>query len=229
MFAPLNTADEILRRATWTTWPISATDGWRVQLRLLGCLVGFGLLYGAAMGTFRGLAGQQQWITQIAYSALKVPLLLLASFVISLPSFYVLNALLGLHKDFSQALRAVTATQAGLAVVLASFAPFTMLWYASSAVYREALLFNGGMFAAASLAAQWLLRQYYRPLVARHRRHRWILWGWLAVYTLVAIQMAWLLRPFVGAPDRDVQFLRPDAWDNAYVFVARLVGHTLGW
>jgi hypothetical protein len=201
----------------------------REYAQLIVCLLLFSLCYGATMGTFRVLAGQPQWLLQIVYSAVKVPLLLLAAFAISLPSFFVLNTLLGLRQDFAQALRAIVATQAGLAVILASFAPFTLLWYASSSVYSQALLFNGAMFAAASLSAQWLLRQYYRPLVERNRRHRWILWGWLAVYTLVAIQMAWLLRPFIGAPTMEVAFLRPDAWDNAYVKVLQLIGRTLGW
>jgi hypothetical protein len=221
----LATADDVLRRAAWTT---RSGDFHRSLVRLVGCLVLFGLIYGAVMGTFRGLAGQSQWLVQIVYSAVKVPLLLLASFSISLPSFFVLSTLLGLRKDFGQSLRAVVATQAGLAVVLASLAPLTMLWYASSADYQSALLFNGLMFALASVAAQWLLRTYYRPLVARSPRHRWLLWGWLLVYAFVAIQMAWLLRPFIGAPTIEVQFLRPEAWDNAYVVVTRLVWRALG-
>ncbi len=221
----MTTADDVLRRAAWTTLPASR----RGLAHLVGCLLLFSLFYGATMGTFRVLSGQPQWLLQIAYSALKVPLLLLATFAISLPSFFVLNTLLGLRRDFEQALRAVVATQAGLAVILASLAPLTMLWYASSAVYSQALLFNGAMFALASVSAQWLLRQYYRPLVARNRRHRWILWGWLVVYTLVAIQMAWLLRPFIGAPTMEVEFLRPEAWDNAYVKVLELIGRMLDW
>ncbi len=225
MHAWLTTADDVLRRAAWTTRPASR----RGLAHLVGCLLLFSLFYGAAMGTFRVLSGQPQWLLQITYSALKVPLLLLATFAISLPSFFVLNTLLGLRRDFGQALRAVVATQAGLAVILASLAPFTMIWYASSAVYSQALLFNGAMFAVASISAQWLLRQYYRPLVARNRRHRWILWGWLVVYTLVAIQMAWLLRPFIGAPTMEVSFLRPEAWDNAYVKVLELIGRMFGW
>jgi hypothetical protein len=39
--------------------------------------------------------------------------------------------------------------------------------------------------------------------------------------------MAWLLRPFIGSPALDVQFLRPDPWDNAYEFVAQLVWRAL--
>ncbi len=226
MRAWYHAADDVLRRAPWTTRELSAA---RALARLVACLVVSGLVYGAAMGSFRGLAGQPQWLLQISYSAVKVPLLLMAAFVIGLPSFFVLNTLFGLRRDFSQAVRALVATQAGLAIILASLAPVTLLWYASSSDYRQALLVNGCMFAVASLAAQWLLRRHYAPLVARNRRHRWLLWTWAAVYVLVAIQLAWLLRPFVGTPRAEVQFLRPEAWDNAYVVVARLVGRTLGF
>jgi hypothetical protein len=216
-------ADDVLRRSPWVTRQL---DSSRVILRLTGHLVLFGLLYGAVMGSFRAIAGQPQWFLQVIYSATKVPLLLTATFAISLPSFYVLNSLLGLRGDFAWAVRSLVAAQAGLAIVLASLAPMTLMWYASSAGYQHALLFNGAMFAVASFAAQWLVRGYYRPLVAKNRRHGWLLWSWLAVYTAVAIQMAWLLRPFIGAPGREVQFLRDNPWDNAYEYVAQLVWRT---
>ena len=224
MTAWLTEANDILRRAPWMT---RSADSRRVLLRLSGQLVLFGLLYGMAMGSFRGLAAQSQWLQQIAYSATKVPLLLTATFVISLPSFFVINSLLGLRRDFAAAIRALVAAQAGLAIVLASLAPFTLLWYATSAAYNQALLFNGAMFAIASFSAQYLVRGYYRPLIERNRRHQFVLWCWLFVYTLVGIQMAWMLRPFIGSPAMEVQFLRPDPWDNAYEFVARLVWRTL--
>src|SRR5262245_44705849 len=220
----LASADDILRQAAWVTLPSGSR---RALWRLLWLLIAFGLLYGGAMGTFRGLAGQSQWFRQIVYSAVKVPLLLTVSFAISLPSFFVLNSLFGLRRDFATAVRALVAAQAGLAIILASLAPITLMWYASSASYQHALLFNGLMFAVASFSAQWLVRLYYRPLIARSSRHRWLLWCWMAVYMLVAVQLAWLLRPFVGSPLADVQFLREDAWDNAYVIVARLLWKTL--
>lgn len=224
MTAWLAEANDILRRAPWVTRQFESR---RALLRLAGQLVLFGALYGVAMGSFRGLVAQPQWLRQIVYSAVKVPLLLTATFAISLPSFFVLNSLLGLRREFASAVRALVAAQAGLAIVLASLAPLTLLWYASSAGYHEALVFNGAMFAIASFSAQWLVRGYYRPLVARNPRHRFILWSWLIVYMLVGIQMAWLLRPFIGAPDLAVRFLRQDPWDNAYEFVARLVWRTL--
>ena len=110
-----------------------------------------------------------------------------------------------------------------MAIILASIAPFTLLWYVSSDDYPQAILFNALMFATASLTAQWLLHGYYRPLVARSAKHRWLLWTWISVYAFIGIQMGWIMRPFVGSPGGDVQFFRQHAWDNAYVRVARVI------
>lgn len=213
-------ADDVLRRRRWTT----QSDRPMLALASLICCIGlFGAMYGAVMGTFGSLADQESWLVQVLYSAIKVPLLLLATFLVSLPSFFVFNTLFGLRQHFLQAIRALMAAQAGLAIILAAFAPFTMLFYASSANYPQAVLFNAVMFAAASLTAQWLLRGYYRPLVAISSKHRRLLWAWIGLYAFVGIQMGWILRPFVGAPSEDVRFFREDAWDNAYVRVVRLI------
>jgi hypothetical protein len=189
--------------------------------RLLAFLVCGGLLYGAVMGTFGGLSGPRLW--QVVFSASKVPLLLLGTFLISLPSFFVLNTLLGVRGDFGAVLRVLVAAQAGLTLVLAALAPYTAFWYVSCEDYRLAILFNGAMFAVASLAGQWHLRRSYRPLIARHPRHRVLLRIWLVLYVFVGIQMGWILRPFVGDPSLPPQFLREGAWGNAYVVVARML------
>ncbi|MDZ4687974.1 MAG: hypothetical protein SH850_23115, partial [Planctomycetaceae bacterium] len=197
--------------------------GARVFWRQVACAVVFGGLYGAVMGTFTGLSPDHR--VQLVYSATKVPLLLLACFALSVPSFFVLNSLFGLRDDFGQALRALAATQAGLTVILASLSPFTAVWYLTSGEYSSAVSFNGLMFLTASGSAQILLRRFYGPLIARNARHRWLLAAWLVVYAFVAIQMAWVLRPFIGDPLQPPQFLRPDVFsENAYQVVLRL-----GW
>ena len=216
--------DDVLRRRGWAAQPATS---W-ASLRDLGLiLVCFGLLYGACMGSFGGVIGQRAW--QVAISAVKVPLLLSATFAVSLPSFFVLNSLFGLRHDFAAALRAVLATQAGVAIVLASLSPFTLLWYASFSDYNMAVLFNLGMFAVASFAGQILLWGYYRPLIAKNPRHRLMLWAWVVVYAFVGIQMAWILRPFIGNLSGPPQFFREDTWGNAYLIVLELVGRLLGW
>jgi hypothetical protein len=190
-------------------------------LRLLAFTTLFGVFYGAVMGTFGGVRGERA--LQLVYSGLKVPLLLLVTFALSLPSFFVLNTLLGVRADFGRALRALVATQAVLTIVLASLAPFTALWYASSGAYRPAILFNAAMFALASFAAQGLLRRWYAPLIERNPRHRVLLRTWIVIYAFVGVQTAWVLRPFVGDPSQPTRFFRQGAWGNAYVEVARMV------
>jgi hypothetical protein len=187
----------------------------------------FGIIYGAVMGSFGGVTGERFW--QVVYSASKVPLLLIATFCISLPSFFVINTIMGLRDDFAEALRALIATQAALTVILASFAPFTALWYASSADYQAALLFNTLMFGTASITAQLLLLRLYRPLIARNPRHRVMVRLWLVIYAFVGIQMGWVLRPFIGSPDIATTFFRQEAWGNAYVEVAHIIMRVFGW
>ena len=50
---------------------------------------------------------------------------------------------------------------------------------------------------------------------------------WIFIYVFVGIQMAWVLRPFVGDPLRPVQFFREDSWSNAYEVVAQMIWEVL--
>jgi hypothetical protein len=220
MTTVLARADDLLRGRHWTDGPA------RSALTLAVIVLAFGMTYGAVMGTFGGLAGNR--ILQVVYSAVKVPILLLATFALSVPSFFVFNSLLGVRDDFGDAFRALLSAQAGLTIVLVALAPLTVLWYASSSAYHAAILFNGLMFGAASVGAQVMLRRAYRPLIQRDRRHAWLLRVWLMIYAFVGIQMGWMLRPFVGAPNQPVQFFREDTWGNAYVIVARMMLEQLG-
>ncbi|HVJ80426.1 MAG TPA: hypothetical protein VNC50_05090 [Planctomycetia bacterium] len=185
-------------------------------------VLAYGLLYGMVMGTFGGVFTPERW-WQMLYSAAKVPLLLLLSFVLCVPSFYVFCSLLGLQRDFPQALAAIVAAQGVLAVTLASLAPLVFVVYASTDDYNAAVLYHGAPFLVASLAGQRALVRGYRPLIARNSRHRIAAILWLLAYVFVAIQLAWNLRPFVGSPRLPVEFFRADSFTNAYVALWRLV------
>jgi len=188
---------------------------------LFASILFFGILYGAVMGTYGGISSGR--LLQVFYSGVKVPLLLLTTFALSLPSFWVLNMLLGLTEDFARVLWALVAAQATLTMVLASFAPLTAFWYVSAEDYHAAILFNAAMFGAASFASQMILRRAYRPLIARNPRHRWMRRLWLVIFAFVGIQMGWVLRPFLGDPTRPVQFFRADSWGNAYEEIAKMI------
>lgn len=191
------------------------------RTRMLGLLViGLGTTYGAAMGLYSLGHGRE---LQILFSAVKVPLLLLVTFAISLPSFFVLNTLLGTRDDFREALRAHIQAQASLTLVLVSLAPFTLFWYVTNDQYQQAILFNAGMFGIASLAGQVVLQRLYRPLIERNRRHLILLRAWLFLYAFVGVQMGWVLRPFIGQPGSEVRFFREGAWGNAYIELWRTI------
>ena len=191
-------------------------------LHLALIIGGCGAFYGACMGSFGGA----KW-DQILYSALKVPLLLGVTFAFALPTFWMLNTLSGLRDEFLVCLRALAAAQAGQAIVLASLAPFTLLFYASFANYQNAILWNVAMFAFAAASAQHLLKIYYRPLIRRDVRHRKLLFGWLFLTGFIGLQSAWMLRPFVGNPEKPTAFIRTEGWSNAYEVLAGLVAGAL--
>jgi hypothetical protein len=201
--------------------PVRVLGHWAGLVTIAVC----GGAYGGVMGAFGGFADDR--ILQILVSAVKVPLLVVVTTALALPSFFVLNTLLGLRDDFPDAARAVAATQSAVAVVLASLAPYTALWYASTTDYDEAIAFNALMFAVASVSAQWVLRRQYARLIARDSRHRVMLWSWLGVYAFVGIQMGWVLRPFIGQPGVPVTFFREESWGNAYVIVMETLWRAL--
>ena len=112
--------------------------------------------------------------------------------------------------------------------VLASMIKVPALFYLTLVVTLPSLyVFSALMFAVASVSAQWLLRREYRPLIARHPTHRWMLRTWMLIYVFVGIQMGWVLRPFIGNPTARVQFFREDSWSNAYVVVAEMIWRVL--
>lgn len=186
--------------------------------RAIWCVLIGGAIYGAAMGTY-GLDGAR-W-PQILWSALKIPLLLSLSGALSLPIFTVLYALAGLRDDFPIVLRALLRTQAVLAIVLASLSPLIVLIYASlgkgARSYDWALGFNFLLFGIAGGVAQTVLRSSCRELWRSDARHRLLLSSWMWLVGFVGVQMAWVLRPFVGDPHSATTFFRPDALSNAYI------------
>jgi hypothetical protein len=206
-------ADEVLRGRVET---LAAKRPLLLNIAILCLMVVCGLGYGAVMGSYaESISAIRPW--QVFYSATKVPLLLLATFTLSLPCFYVANTMLGLHADFGRALRAILSAQSALTLVLAGLAPFTLFWYSCGATYGQALAFNSLTFGLASFSVQVLLKRLYRPLIERDFRHVWMVRLWLVIYTFVGIQMGWVLRPFIGSPKLVTAFLREEAWGNAYL------------
>ena len=187
---------------------------WRKIVMLLGLCGG---LHGLAMGSHAGS------FLQLLLSAIKIPFLIAISTSICIPSLFAMATISGLRDDFPAVLRAVLASQATVAVSLCCLSPLLFLLYASTSDYTITKLFNAFLFLLASLAGQITLQKHYRELVRRDRRHVHGRRMWWFLYVLVTIQLAWVLRPFIGAPGMAPQLFREDAWGNAYVEMLRTV------
>jgi hypothetical protein len=188
---------------------------------LIAFVLVYGIVYGAVMSSLTGLAADRWW--QMAYVSIKVPLMLLVTFALCVPSFFVINIVTGLGRDVGQAVHAVVGTLACMTIVLAGLSPITAFYYVCFADYSRAVLFNGVMYAIAVVASSRVVRRYYRPLIAANSRHRTMMYFWFLPYAFVAIQMAWVLRPFIGDPSQPVAFFRQEPWSNAYLVIWQLL------
>ena len=117
----------------------------------------------------------------------------------------------------------MVAAQAAFAAILAALAPFTLVLYASGLGYRGALVWNLALFAVAGLSAQGVARGRLQALLQRDNRHLKLWAMGFGIWAFVAVQLAWNLRPFIGAPDSALQFLRPDAFSNVYLALWKIL------
>lgn len=186
-------------------------------------LIAIGACGSALLGLALGASSGSTWLA--VFAGIKVPLLLVATSLLCLPSFYVLNAVLGLRDDFAAAMRGLLAAQATLGLTLGALAPLVV--FCSLSVFNPYLLtlLDAILFAIATWAAQQVLARHYQPLLQRNPRHRIALACWLILYAFAGMQAAWVLRPFRGTAGFAVQFLRPEALEqNAYLV---LIDHVL--
>ena len=215
---------------TWVDFTASSNATYLPLRKVAAIVLVFGPVYGAAMGSYGFVVGKTSLVhqfPQLIYSGIKVPLLIALTVTISLPSFFVINTLLGLRNDFSEALRAIVSAQAGMIIILVSFFPLTLFSYISLAAmetsYQLAILINATMFGLASISAQVLLRGYYQSLIRKSHRHLWMVRMWILVFAFVGIQAGYVMRPFIGDPNLPPTFLRKDSFQNAYVKIVELV------
>jgi hypothetical protein len=221
-------------------------------LAVLGVLLG--AAYGFCMGWFAVVSRDPPQYTQVLASTLKVPALFFLTLLVTLPSLYVFNALAGSRLGGLALLRLLVAALAVTLAVLASFGPIVAFFALTTTSYPFMLLLNVFLFAVAGvLGLGFLLQTMHRltlaeapgppPVpgsadpgeragaldrVARSGKHvRTVFACWVVAFGLVGAQMSWVLRPFVGAPDRPFTWFRPRE-SNFFEAVRRTLADLFG-
>ena len=165
---------------------------------------------------------------QMLYAGLKLPVLLALSTALCIPGVLAISAVLGEARAGVELGRHVLASQAVVAVTMASLAPALALVYLSTADYNSAKLASASCMGLAALVGHVDLRRRTRALRQTLVTIRTATRMWTLLYALVGIQLAWLLRPFVGNPGLPTTFFREDTWGNAYLHLLRVLGRVLG-
>jgi hypothetical protein len=187
--------------------------------------IAFFALYGAVMGSTHSL-----W--QTLSSAAKLPLLFLATLVVCSPTLYFFNLIFGsnqsLAQNFALILTAITVT----AVLLLSFAPILLFFLLTTSNYQFFKLLNVGMFTITGIVGVIFLSQGMRIVSASGKEgagaRRNVVRLWILIYAFVGSQMAWTLRPFIGAPSMGFELFR-QLGGNFYANIFASIGEILGF
>jgi hypothetical protein len=186
---------------------------------LLIIVLGAGL-YGGAMGSWR--APEQALLV-----AVKFPLIILLTTLGNALLNAMLAPLLGLRASLRSLLTAVLLSFVIAATILGSFSPlvFFLVWNCpplskggagSDLAYSLILLFHVGTIALAGVIANLRLGQLLRQLSPNTVVARRIVFAWLVANLFLGSQVSWILRPFIGAPELPIQFIRPNAFQGNF-------------
>ncbi|PKO22075.1 MAG: actin-binding WH2 domain-containing protein [Chloroflexi bacterium HGW-Chloroflexi-1] len=222
----LSIVEAILRDRRRIFAEIRRGEGLREKIRamLISCIA-FLALYGAVMGSTHSL-----W--QALSSAAKLPILFLATLVVCTPTLYFFNLIYGSDQSLTQNVALILTAVTVTAVVLLSFAPISMFFLLTSSNYQFFKLLNVATFAVAGLVGVRFLVQGMRAVSAdaadgaAARKNVVLLW--IVIYAFVGSQVAWTLRPFVGAPSMKFELFR-QLGGNFYTNIFASIGELLGF
>jgi hypothetical protein len=110
--------------------------------RLSRVIVVLGMVYGICMGTFALFRAKEPHAWQIVASMVKVPLLFYLTLLVTLPSLYVFNALVGSRLTLGTVVRLLVASLGVMLAVLASLGPIVAFFSVSTTSYPFMVLFN---------------------------------------------------------------------------------------
>ena len=197
----------------------------------IAVIVGGAGCYGAAMGWWR-----DPW--QALYVAIKFPLIILLTTLGNALLNAMLAPLLGLNISLRQSVLAVLMSFTITAAILGAFSPLVgfLVWNAppmtsgvkSTVTYGFIKLACTAIIAFAGIAGNVRLFQLLAQLGRSKAVATRVLFAWLAVNLLLGSQLTWIARPFIGAPDLPVAWLRADAFhgnffENVFATLKHLV------
>ncbi|HYE03756.1 MAG TPA: hypothetical protein VD963_11050 [Phycisphaerales bacterium] len=217
--------DELLR-ARRTVPELVSESGRLLPLRVFFPLaVGLGALYGFFMGWYGLIGPEEPRVMQLVASTVKVPALFLLTLLVTYPSLYVFNALVGCRLSFLATLRLLVAAVVVNLAVAASFGPILAFFTLSTTSYSFVVLLNVGLLGIAGVVGLGFLLQTLKRLARAQ--------GWVRP---TGTEPSWRRAPeehraaLERAPGADELGPRsPTLVFNIWVVIYGLVGAQMGW
>jgi hypothetical protein len=157
---------------------------------------------GAAIGTYRG--GEQ-----IAYAAIKLPLVLLGTAALSAPVLTAFGAALGRPARLATDLAIVMSALAYGALLACAGTPLVLLGRAMDLSYHQMTLVLVALFGITGIASLRIVITAIASPATRFPGWRTAVAGLGLVFVLVGGQLSWALRPYLVRPrSPEVVFLR---------------------
>jgi hypothetical protein len=136
--------------------------------RLSLVVIALGMVAGACIGTFALFSARGAHAMQVVASMVKVPALFYLTLLVTLPSLYVFNALVGSRLTLAAVVRLLVATLAVIVAVLASLGPIVAFFSVSTTSYPFIVLFNVVVFGVSGvLGMLFLLQTLHRLSLSR--------------------------------------------------------------
>ena len=233
----LRDVDRILR--TGVSGVLSNPPPIRRMLQILiGLGAGVGAGIGMFAVIREGAAGTMvesgAWMQPIA-SAIKIPALFVLTIATTIPSLYVFNTLLGPGHGLRELAGSICRSLVVMLAILASVVPIILFFsiVTSSYPFMKILVAGFAVFAGL-LGTKVILSELGKrqlptspksgpstttddpetpanpPAVSRPSPGSLVMFTiWCLLFALVGSQMAWILRPFIGAPSTDFVWFRP--------------------
>jgi hypothetical protein len=195
----------------------------KMRAMLISSLV-FLALYGAVMGSTHSL-----W--QALSSGVKLPVLFLATLFICAPTLYFFNVLFGSSQSLTQNIALILTAVTVTAVLLLSFSPITLFFLLTTSQYQFFKLLNVAIFSIAGFMGVTFLSQGMRIVAGEaegEQARRRVLRLWMFLYAFVGSQLAWTIRPFIGAPSIEFELFR-QLGGNFYTNIFASIGEVLGF
>lgn len=174
--------------------------------RAVPWILGLGAYYGFVMGAFSLFEKGVPWFS--VADMIKVPLLLLGTAALCAPALYVFAIAGGATLGLRPLLAALAAAQVMLVLLLASLSPVVLFFLTTFDRYAPAKLIQVLVWAIAGLFALRFLRRLLVRIDPALGSKPGLMLGWMLLFGLVGMQGAWMMRPFLGAPNQRFQVFR---------------------